>query len=545
MSRLISNIGVLAAYLIVFTVAYMPVVKTHFFVVDDYNLALPNSTHEQLYYEVFVRSISSGRALAGYFEYKVFDYVHSLQPAGLDSTVRFVGIIGLVLLAYVIYCSFKANRVKAKYAFLAGILICTLPAFQVYVSWLIINSLPYATACAAIAGLLVYKAVFSEVKRSSLNKAVMICTAVLSLVASLHFYQPAAMFYWSLCIIPLVLLKDENFTDKWRAPFITYFLIGFVSMAIHFINVKLVNSVMGFSSFGGRGGFIPFNLGAIKGKIYWLFKSSHSPILNSLNLWNISPSTLLGGIVLTTIVAGLLLSMRKAILKAVQERKFDLLWNHSQRILFIIIVLPLNLAPVLVVKESWATYRTIAALEVSICILLILSLLIFEEYFKSNTMPFKNLREKVVSLVLILFAVFIVYDAHGNVKKYFVELHSLELQYVKNAIQEFGIPEVSKTSKIYFKGPEHPYQMNGRFRFEFGYASTNETGGYGTYGFGEYVIPLALYDLGIKNKVEIIQVPVSTTSPEDRDVLIIDFTKLKFFLDENLSKKSNNIKELL
>lgn len=536
MSRLISNIGVLISYLVIFTVTYLPVVQTHFFIVDDYHLLLPNKTQTQLYQAVFLGSISSGRVLAGGFEYFVFDFVRSLQSTGFDSAVRFVGIIGLVLLAYVIFIAFKANRIKTKYAFIASILICTLPAFQVYVSWLIINSVTYGTTFAAFAGLLMFKAVFNETRRSSLYRAVTIFTAVLSLVISLHFYQPAAMLYWSICIIPLSLLRDEDFTKKWRAPFIAYFSAGFASMAIHFLNVKIVNSVMDLSSFGRRGGFIPFTLDAIKAKMYWLFISSRGPLLQSLNLWNISPTYVLGGIVLIIILSGLLLSMRQAVLKAVRERQFNLLWNHSQRMLLIISIIPLSILPTLAVTENWATYRTIVSLEVSICILFFISLLKIRGFLESETEFLGNARKIIMPTLLTILTVLVVYNAHGNVKKYFADLHSLELQYVKNAIQEYGIPKLSKTPQIYFKEPVQQYIADNRFRFEFGYASTNEE------GFGEYVTRLALYELGVKRKIKLIQVLAHATLPEDSNILIIDFTKLKFFLDEKLSKNGNNIK---
>jgi hypothetical protein len=343
------------------------------------------------------------------------------------------------------------------------------------------------------------------------------------------------MFYWSLGLIPLVMLRDQDLMKRWKAPFIVYFSVGFISLVIHVFIVKIVNVVMELPSFGFRGGTLPLTESAIRWKIKWFIAS---PLVNSLNLWNISPTYVLGGVVGIIILAGILLGLRRAVLQAMKEREFNLIWNHFQKIILIICIIPLSLLPSLLVMESWATYRTIVSLEASIFILLFISLMNIEEFLKSITMISDKLRKMIMPALLIILAVFVVCNAHGNVKKYFAELNSLELQYVKNIIQEYGVSKLSENSKIYVKGPDRRYFVDNRFRFEFGNPSMNEDGGFGTPGiFGEYIANLALYELGAWRDNEIIHVSADEPIPEDGNTLIIDLNKLRFYLDERFRKK--------
>jgi hypothetical protein len=539
MTKRSSNTIVLTFLFGIFTAAYIPVVLTHFFYVDDYFWVLPNSSRQQLYDHLFLGSIGTGRALAGYFEYIIFNGVQYLQPTEFDSAIRIVSIIGIVLLAYVLFLIFKTNRVSTKYAFIASILICTLPAFQVFVSWIILIFAIYGTILSALAGLISFKAVFTESRRSFQFRAIAIFTAVFLLVNSLHFYQPVAMFYWSLALIPLCMLRDQDLIKRWKAPFIVYFSVGFVSLIIHFIIIKIVNVIMGLGPFGSRTGFLPLTESAISMKIKWFLVS---PLVNSLNLWNISPTFILGGIVSIIILAGILLSLRRAVLQAVKERAFNLIWNHFQKIILIIIILPLNLLPSLLVTESWATYRTIISLEASICILFFFGLMNIEEFLQSVTMLSEKLRKMIMPVMLTVLTVFVVYSAHGNVKKYFAELHSFELQYVKDIIREYGVSKLSEDSRVYVRGPDKKYFLDNRFRFEFGYFSMNEDGGFRIYDFGVYIANLALYELGVWRGKKTIHLSAYEPLPGGDNVLIIDLTKFKFYLDERFGKYRGNVR---
>lgn len=531
MTRLLTKIGVLILFLVIITATYMPLVQTHFFYQDDYIWLLPNASQSELI-NLGLSTIGTGRFLDGYSQYKVYEYLHYLQSVGADSAIRFVGIISIALLAYVLFITFKTNRIKTKYAFIASILICTLPSFQVYASWIVINPEINAATLSALAGLLLFKVVFKENRERLLHRIVAIFIAVLLLVNSMQLYQPAAMFYWSVGLIPLALLRDEDLKKKWRTPFIVYFSVGFVSMSIYFFSIKIVNYVMGTHTMA-RGALIPFTVESIKWKIKWFLTS---PLKNSLNLWNISPSYILGGFVGILILAGFILGLRQSVLQAIKQRRFNLIWSHSQRMLLIISIMPLSLLPTLLIRESWATYRTIISLEASICILLFISLLHIEEFLQSITMLSDNFKKMIIPVILVILTIFVVYDAHGNVKKYFAELQSFELQYIRNTIKEYGISKLTETSRIYVREPEKSYYLDNRWRFEFGRPSTND-------GFGSYMVRVALYELGIKKKIKIIEVRANEPLPEDNDILIIDINKLNVILDKRFSNNSDNVSE--
>jgi hypothetical protein len=203
--------------------------------------------------------------------------------------------------------------------------------------------------------------------------------------------------------------------------------------------------------------------------------------------------------------------------------------------LLIISILPLSLLPTLVIQESWATYRSIISLEATICILFFISLLNIKEFLESETKLLGNVRKIIIPLILIILTVFVVYDAHSNVKTYFAGLQSLELKYVKNTIRKYGISKLSETSRIYVRVPDKKYYIDNRFRFEFGFPSTSG-------GWWEEIVNLSLYELGIKRKMEIRQVPADAPLSEDSNILIIDLNELNFILDKRFSKNSDNIR---
>lgn len=132
MSKLLSNIGLLISFLLVFTITYLPVIQTNYLLFDDYNWIWLYQEHNKL-----LNVISGdGRFLEKYLMYIIYGSLNYFQSLNFARVLRFVGIILLALTAYILTVIFKTNRIKTKYAFIGSILICTLPAFQLYVSWL-------------------------------------------------------------------------------------------------------------------------------------------------------------------------------------------------------------------------------------------------------------------------------------------------------------------------------------------------------------------------------------------------------------------------
>jgi len=467
-----------------------------------------------------------GRYLENCFFYIIYGSVNHYQSLDFVRAVRFTGIISIALLAYVLFMIFKTNRIGVAYAFVGSILVCTLPPFQLYVSWL--HGIDKICCCllSALAGLFSFKVVIKENGRKSSYSISAIFLAVFFLLIALEIYQPASMFYWAVGVIPLAMLRDEDLTKNWHARFMIYFSVGFVSMIIYLLLTKIIQFVANLHS-SNRGSFI--GLTEIPWKIKFFL---HRPLMDSLNLWNVFLSGKLGLIVGMIIIAGFLPGLRQAVLYATRERRSDLIWNHLQRIFLIAILIPLSFFPNLVVKENWAPYRTLVSIEATVCMLLFVSLLNIDYFLKSKSLLYDNFKKKLIPVTLTILTIFVIYSAHGNVEKYFTKIQSLDMEFVKNVIKEYGIHRLSDTSRIYVRESDKPYRMHDHFWYELGQPTSNEKWAITS------VVKLALYELGIRKEIEITQGPADAPLPDYNNVLIVDFTKLKYFLDDRLGKDS-------
>ncbi len=520
MPRLMSNFGVLIAFFAILTGVYLSVIQNYFLYMDDYFY---------VFWDKFGDQVRGGRFLNSFFLHEIFNYIRSSPTieSGVR-VIRFTGIIAITLLAYVTFSIFKTCRFKTEHAFLISVLICTLPPIQVDISW--VQGVPwlYGAVLAALSALVLFKAIYKESSGRKIHTVISFVSAVILLVSALCLYQPAAMVFWSMAVIPLARLRNEDLTGKWRTPFISSFSVGFGSLGVYFLIVKIVHAILyGHTDAGARGALI--DASRLKGKIQWFL---NVPLKNSLNLWDITPTYTLAAIVVIIILAGLILGLRQAILLTAKERNFTLLWNQFQRLVLIGSILPLSLLPTLMVVESWATYRTVIALEMTVCILLFISLLNIGEFFASRTQLSSNLKKSLISAALILLTVFAAFHAHGNVKNNLVRIGAFELKYIRNAIQDYGVSNISKASALYIRCIDKDYYLLDNSPFEFGQLSSSGV------LEGNLVVDFVLYELGIKDKIKIIQGAAADPLPEDSDILVVDLMKMKTYLRDKLD---NNV----
>lgn len=515
MSKLFRKSGLFISFLAIFTLIYISVIQNYFLYFDDYFSMFTDS---------FMGHVRSGRFLLSLILYESWNCIWSSPTLETGiRIVRFAGIIGIASLAYIIFAAFRTFRFKKEHAFLISILVCTLPAIQVFISWIQVMAGIYAAVLSALSALILFKVLFQEGSRKRSYNVIAYISSIILFISALCIYQSTAMFYWSVGVIPLALLRDEDLMKEWRKPFIKYFTVGFFTMAFYFVLVKIVTYVLHMSPFSHRGGFITAK--DILWKIRWFI---FSPLNISLNLWNISTRYIVAGIVGIIILAGFISGLRKALLQETKERKSTLIWNHSQRLILIIGIIPLSLLPSLAAVESWATYRTIGSLEATICILLFLSILRVGGYIEASTGSHLNLKRMITRVILILLTVYAIFSAYNNVNQQFAGLHSLELQYVKNIINEYGISKLSETKKIYVRDHGKRYYFVKNSPFEFGQPESNDP------EMWKYIVRFSLYDLGIRKMKDYTLLPADAPLPKDNNALIIDLTKLGLMLDERL-----------
>lgn len=515
--KILSQAAILLLFTVVLLSIYSPVFHGHYFNGEDYGAVWtsPWSVYDKASFTTFTHEFPfEGRPLHNLFLYTIFiKYVNTLKSVGAGNTVRFAAVIGVTFFAYVLYLIFKENGFKAAHSFLMSILICTLPPVQIYVCRIVLNAYLYAALLAAISALILFKTAFKEDRRSTARTVIAILTAITLMVITLNIYQPAAMTYWAVLLIPLIIMKDKDFIKRWLSPLAVYFSVGIVSIILYFVSTKITFALLNnqANALTTRGGFIKIN--QVFPKMIAFIKY---PFYTTLNLWDTFPSRAVGLSVAFVIIAGFLYSLIHVVLLKVKENKsLSLLTRH----LIILIIIPLSyMTHILIMEDSEMMipkFRTLAGLEITVFLLFFWGVINIAEFLKSSLKFSAHLQEKIITIALIILTVTAAFAANHNVDK-FVKLHSGELRYVKNVIKEYGESKLSKDSKIYLISSDREAT---KYFSEFFYLSSN-------YRLSIYMVRLALYEVGVNTDIPVNFIDYNeepdTQLPTDRNILIVD-----------------------
>ena len=149
--------------------------------------------------------------------------------------LRLVTVLGIALLAW---CLFQAlagagwNRFQSA---CVAMIACTSLPFQVYAAWVDHVNTPLAALASGLAFLLSERAFETHRSRS---KWLLAAGAILTLLAALAIYQPAAMFFWVFAAVALV-RPDTTPRDMLRRLG-WYFAIAAAGMLAGFVMYRLL-----------------------------------------------------------------------------------------------------------------------------------------------------------------------------------------------------------------------------------------------------------------------------------------------------------------
>ncbi len=511
LSRILLYLVILFSFFGIFILTYLPVIQFNYLFMDDYAFVKTDADHEKSLYEEIIDRSRDGKLIYGIFLHAISNYIK------YDNLIRLLGIIGLSFLSFVIYAFLGIYQIKKIHAFIISILVCTLPSFQLFVAWMVTFPYIYSAILSFTAGLILFKVLSNKDNGGLRHQASSFFIIIVLLVTALHIYQPTAMFYWAMGIIPLLVLKDEDFKDGWRLPFIAFFLTGVVSLAIYFLSVKILHHIFSVG-FPGRGKLIAIT--NIPLKLNWFI---HCPFNYALNLWNIFPTYKIAGVV-GIIIIGIFLSNFLQVLK--KEKWRSLLWNHCQKIILIIIILFLSYLPNLLIVDNIPVYRTLVSLETAICFLLYFGFVSLSDFFRFIPGFSPHIKDRAITTFLLILAVIAIYHSHNNINDFAI-LQTNELKYVKSAISKYGISQLSNISEIYIRKPDEKKIIEKGFLYdEFGKPTSSFRWG------APHVVRVALHDLGIKSdiigNIKITQVASDESIQEGKNILVIDMTKFDF-----------------
>ena len=205
-----SSWAVFGLFLALFSASYFPVLVADYGVTDDYydlvtDSAIPLEYAVPDYFKTgrgIAKKITEGRpiyALAMYLAYRTAKEVGDLRY------IRFAGILGISLLAWMAYWLLVRTGHDRFQSFCVGAITGSTLPFQVYAHWATAAPFPFAAALSGFAFILADRALTPPSGR--LTKWFLAGGATAALVAALAIYQPAAMFYW---VLAAIVLLDPN-----------------------------------------------------------------------------------------------------------------------------------------------------------------------------------------------------------------------------------------------------------------------------------------------------------------------------------------------
>jgi hypothetical protein len=284
----------------------------------------------------WTKKIVEGRPTHALLMYLSFSRIDSIADFRY---LRFLCILGLALLAWSLYRKLVREGWNYYQALCLSLIICTLPPFQVCVSWGLMAFSPFAALFSGTAFSLAERAFDEQYPGHKLSLAT---GAILFMLLALTIHQTFAMFFWVYATIVLFQpdLKLSDFLRRFR----WFNFIAFAGLILGFGIYKLGMALYGKEALSPERASLTSN---IWDKVCWFFAQ---PILNALNIVNIFPESWPALIVALFIGIGLLLYFRGG----VKERLL--------RSVVALAIIPLSYLPNLVVAENWASYRTQVAL---------------------------------------------------------------------------------------------------------------------------------------------------------------------------------------
>lgn len=198
-------VGALCAFLALFLASYYAVLTETYGIDDDYDALLyAGSTPISDSYQIW-----EGRPLDAVWTHFAFSLATEIEHLRY---IRFVGILGIALLAWSVYLILAhAGHRKFQAFCLSAVMGLSLPV-QIYVAWAMTADFVFSMHLSVLAFLLSNRA-FERRRRA--QKWSLAAGAVLLLLAAITIYQPSGMFFWVVAAVVLA-EADRPLRDAFR-----------------------------------------------------------------------------------------------------------------------------------------------------------------------------------------------------------------------------------------------------------------------------------------------------------------------------------------
>jgi hypothetical protein len=411
----------LVAIAVVLLGVFLPVVLVPYAFSDDYPvLAMATGLGSSPWFGSTLIDSSSinGRPLAGLVHEATFWAAGSIDNLRY---VRLFGVIGIIAVALLLHWALVRSGITRTPATLVAVLVCTLPAWQVYASWTVLSVAPYAALFAGVASVLIVVAI--DGPRELVVDRLLGATAML--LAALLVYHPAAMFFWVFLAVALIGCARE----PTRAVRIIGTHLGVAGAALvpALIVLKLGVHFVGRAAPNADRQSLAHNVGD---KAHWFF---HQPLYRALSLYDLSPSLPFAVFVAGVAVVGIPLLLR-----------YERVRRPLVFVATAVVLIPLSFLPNLVVSEDTPSYRVGAALSSLVALYVCLGALGIGLTVRDWARPRLAQESLLIAgraalAVAIGFVGISVYVCAKNVTTLFVEPQSTELKMIRSQVA--ALPE--------------------------------------------------------------------------------------------------------
>jgi hypothetical protein len=412
-------------------VTYAAALATTYAFRDDYNWILLARAPGYIYGTL----AAQGRPIDG----AILSFAFRHTSIDLSRWIRLVGILGIGAQGWIIYLAVSRGGFPQRQAFVVGFLTCTLPSSQVYAGWASCVGEPWAGALGGCAGLLAWTALDHLRLRHWAGFILASSAATLTMLIALCTYQPTAMLFCVVAAIDSLGDKGARATQTLRRV-AGYACIAGAALAGGWAVFRVESARYAKYLIAHRGGMTHDPAA----KLRW-FLSEVLP--DALNLQNVATSNAAAIVVAAALVCGLLLYFRGAFR------------DRILRLVLAVVVLPIAYVPNLLADESWAAYRTQAALASALVIFGFLSL-----HGVAHAV-----RRPIPAAVFPILASAAAFVAASNVVRYITVPQAIELSLVRMSVLTPG----DASRRIYFVPPNWSDSPSPVGRYdEFGMPST-------------------------------------------------------------------------
>jgi hypothetical protein len=417
----------LAGYFSALVAIYAPCLALRYGYADDYaELSFVSYGAQTLLWND--RTLN-GRPLQGLWTTSTFEQASVVNALGV---LRLLSIVGLALFAWLLAVMLRQASASRRMSVVLPALVILLPAYQLTAAWADLSFAPSIVTLACLAALSLDRALLQEVEAGPTQRSHwrwfrrigLLLLALLLLVVALATYQPAAMAYWLVAGIALLIRPVTNARTA-LARFVAFGGVMSVGLLVDYAMTRWLPAVL-FPDLPhpvGRAALVT----DIAHHLQWFVST---PLVYAFGQLVVSPNAGVAVGVGVFAFVGMWLAWRRETLSL-----------RLAKLAIALLLIPLSYIPNLVVAIEWMSVRTLLGLAPLVTLYLAIALGGYRDLLAQlvNAQRAERLERAVYATALVAFALL----ALRNVALYIALPNAAEYAYVRQTLQSASSRPIS------------------------------------------------------------------------------------------------------